>query len=177
MIAVGYNLSDSLVSSPASLQQVHAARPSRSLRRKLGMTESCRTEIKEPARVGQSSGSACKMVITCWVECRTIWTAAYNWQELCIAGPTTIVTLHRKTGPQVAAVIGDEIGGFQKSSCSKHVDQRMQVSKYFTIPPSYPPWCPKGERYLLFASFYIHFEQSLIRKVPNLQILLRRIML
>jgi len=48
----------------------------------------------------------------------------------------------------------------------------MQVSKYFTSPASYPPWCPKGESYLLFACFYIHFEQSLTRKVPNLQIFL-----
>jgi hypothetical protein len=63
MIAVGYKLSDSLVSSPASLQQVHAARPSRSIGRKPGMTESCRAENKEAARVGRSSGSACKMVI------------------------------------------------------------------------------------------------------------------
>jgi hypothetical protein len=78
------------------------------------------------------------------------------------------VTLHRKTGPQVAAVIGDEIGGFQKSSCSKHVDQRMQVSKYFTLPPPTPPWCPKGDRYLLFASFSIHFEQSLTLKIPQI---------
>jgi hypothetical protein len=55
------NLSDSLVSSPTSLQHVHAARPSRSLGREPGMTESCHTEIKEAARVGRSSASACQV--------------------------------------------------------------------------------------------------------------------
>jgi hypothetical protein len=100
------NLSDSLVSSPASLQQVHAARPSGSLGRDPGMTESCHTEIEEAARVGRSSGWACQIGVNiAGLNIITTWTAAYGWQELRMARPASqrrpLWPCTEKTGPKL----------------------------------------------------------------------------